>query len=272
MISIGMSLKLSQVARNWARLSWLAWVKAVLATFVIPPAAALLLARIFHLSWGSTVGLFMVGVAPGAPLLTRNLAKRGFDMHLAASYQVWAALMIPLMVPLVVAAGGKFYSRNVWISPLLLLWQIVLKQLLPLALGVAIAWMVPRPLKRVQVVLNVVGNGVLTVSIAFALFRLGPLLKTLTPLVPLAALLLAVVSIVAVRLLETSDVLVKQTFAICNANRHVGLALLLVGPYPVGRMAIPEIACYAALAPFVMLAYVKIYAPRREAALLSATR
>jgi hypothetical protein len=86
-----------------------------------------------------------------------------------------------------------------------------------------------------------------------------------------AALLLAVISIGAVRVMETRDAFVKQTYAVCNFNRLAGLALLLVGPYPVGLMAIPEIASYAVLAPLVMLVYVKLYAPRREAALLSAT-
>jgi hypothetical protein len=49
-----------------------------MATFLIPPALALLLANLFHFSLGETAGLFMVGVAPGAPLLTRNIAKQGF--------------------------------------------------------------------------------------------------------------------------------------------------------------------------------------------------
>jgi hypothetical protein len=46
------------------------------------------IANLFRLALGETAGLFTVGVAPGAPLLTRNLARKGFDMHLAASYQV----------------------------------------------------------------------------------------------------------------------------------------------------------------------------------------
>ncbi len=269
MVSIGMSLKVTQLGANWARLSWLAWFQALLATFIVPPAIALLLARLFHLNWGSTVGLFMVGAAPGAPLLTRNLAKKGFDMHLAASYQVWAALMIPLMIPLVVAVGAKLYSRDVWISPVMLLWQIVSKQLMPLAVGMLIAWLAPRPAKRLQPILNVLGNVVLTVTIALTLFKMGPLLKQVTPLVPVAALLLAVVCIVAVRLFEISDPLVRQTFAVCNANRHVGLALLLVGQYPVGSRALPEIACYAVLAPLVMFAYVKVYGAKQEVAVVS---
>ncbi len=44
-------------------------------------------------------GLFLVSVAPGAPLMTRGAAKRGFNMQMAASYQVWGALLTPLMIP-----------------------------------------------------------------------------------------------------------------------------------------------------------------------------
>jgi hypothetical protein len=50
-------------------------------------------------------GLFRVGAAPGAPLMTRNIANRGFDMQLAAAYQVWGGLLTPVMLPVVVGGG-----------------------------------------------------------------------------------------------------------------------------------------------------------------------
>ncbi|HLN97361.1 MAG TPA: hypothetical protein VK208_02665 [Pyrinomonadaceae bacterium] len=53
------------------------------------------------------------------------------------------------------------------------------------------------------------------------------------------------------------DVLVRETFAICNANRHVGLALLLSGQYTHAKDALPIVACYALLTPLTMFAYVK---------------
>ena len=121
-----------------------------LATFIIPPALALLIANLFRLTPGETVGLFMVGVAPGAPLLTRNLARKGFDVHMAASYQVWAALMVPLMIPIVVATAAKLYGRDIWIPPAALLKQIALKQLLPLAAGMFVAFAAPTRSQRLQ--------------------------------------------------------------------------------------------------------------------------
>ena len=118
MVSIGMSLSLTQLAATLRRITWLAWLRMLLATFIVPAAAALLLAELFRLTRPELAGIFLIGVAPGAPLLTRNMARKGFDMHLAATYQVWAALMIPIMIPLVVASAAKLYSRDIWISPL----------------------------------------------------------------------------------------------------------------------------------------------------------
>jgi predicted Na+-dependent transporter len=263
MVSVGMRLKLTEVVAHWRRLSWFTWFCLVIATFIIPPALALLAANLFRLTPGETAGLFMVGAAPGAPLLTRNLARKGFDMHMAASYQVWAALMVPMMIPIVVAAAGKLYGRDIWIPPAALLKQIALKQFLPLAVGMVIAWFAPRKSERFQPVLNLLGNVLFTAMVAAVLFKMGPALKAITPQVPVAALLLAVGSMAAMQSFPFSNALVKQTFAICNANRHVGLALLLSGQFLHTRNALPTVACYALLAPLVKFAYVKYQRTRR---------
>jgi predicted Na+-dependent transporter len=262
MVSVGLSLKLTELVVHWRRLDRFMWLRLLIATFIFPPALALLLANLFRLTLGETAGLFMIGVAPGAPLLTRNLARKGFDMHIAASYQVWAALMVPLMIPIVVAVAGKLYGHDIWIPPAALVKQIAVKQLLPLAVGMLVSWIAPKKSQQFQPVLNVLGNVVLTVMLAAVLFKMGPALKTVTPWVPVAALLLAVGSILSILPFKFSDALVKQTFAVCNANRHVGLALLLTGQYVHARDALPAEACYALLAPLVMFAYVKLYPAR----------
>src|SRR5271167_2754604 len=124
MLSVGMSLQYGKIIAGYRRMTWSVWLRLLLATFIIPPAIALLLPHIFPLTLPETAGLFMVGVAPGAPLMTRNIAKRGFDMHLAAGYQLWGALLIPVMIPLVVFAAGRVYDRNIWIPPRVLLTEI----------------------------------------------------------------------------------------------------------------------------------------------------
>jgi predicted Na+-dependent transporter len=198
-------------------------------------------------------GLFMVGVAPGAPLMTRNIAKKGFDMQLAAGYQLWGALLIPVMIPLVVYTAGKFYDRDIWIPPHVLLTEIAEKQFLPLLLGMALAYLRPAISAKLQPAMTVIGNVVLTLAIVLFLFKMGPVaLKALTPWLPVAALVLAIGSVLAIRFLLRADVLTDRTLAICNANRHVGLALLLSGQYLHAKAALPAVASYAIVAPFVM--------------------
>ena len=259
MVSVGMSLRLAEVIAHWRRLDWLAWSCLILATFIIPASLALMLAVLFHLTGPETLGLFMVGVSPGAPLLTRNLARKGFDMHMAASYQVWAALMIPIMIPVLVFVAGKLYGRTIWIPPRLLFVQILQKQFLPLAVGMVIAWLAPRPSERLQPTLNVLGNFLFLLLVVVVLIMTGSALKSVTPLVPLATALLAIGSILAVLLLRFGDPLTKQTFAVCNANRHVGLALLLTVQYLHATRTLPTVACYAVLAPLIMFLYVRRY-------------
>ena len=266
MLSVGMSLRFQELITRWRRLTWTKWFALTISTFVIPPALALLLANFFHLGLPEIVGLFMLGAAPGAPLLSRNLAQRGFDMHVAASYQIWAALMVPVMLPLVIGAAGLLYDRHIWIPPLFLLRQIVVKQLLPVVIGMLIAWAAPKWSQRVLPVFNVLGNVILTLLIIFVLIKMGPQLKNLTPMVPVAALLLALGSLGAIFLFRAADEAAKETFALCNVNRHVGLAMLISGQYLHAREAVPTLACYALIVPVVIIVYARRMGTSRKIA------
>lgn len=252
MLSIGMSLRYDRIIAAYRRMKWSVWIRLLLATFIVPPAIALLLPYIFPLTLAEMAGLFMVGVAPGAPLMTRNIAKKGFDMHLAAGYQLWGALMIPIMIPLVVFGAGRLYDRTIWIPPRVLLLEIAENQFLPLLLGMGLAYLLPVISAKLQPIMTMVGNVVVTVAIIGFLFKLGPALKEITLWLPVAALVLAVGSVLAIRFLLRADVLTDRTLAICNANRHVGLALLLTGHYLRAQKALPAVAAYALIAPLVM--------------------
>jgi len=265
MVSIGMSLRLSELVANWRQLTLSAWLRLLLATFILPSAAALLLARIFALNLPETAGLFMLGATPGAPLLTRNLAKRGFDMHLAASYQVWSAVMTPIMIPLLVFGAARLYDRHIWIPPRVLAAQIVEKEFLPLLAGMALMHFAPSFSTKVQRVLNILGNGVLLLVFVVLLWKMGPELKLVTPWIVLATVLLLVVSIAGMHLLLWKSPVEVRTLAVSNANRHVGLALLLSGRYLHSKQALPVVACYAISVAVLVAISPKIFRRRAPA-------
>jgi hypothetical protein len=81
-----------------------------------------------------------------------------------------------------VYTAGKFYDRDIWIPPYVLLTEIAEKQFLPLLLGMALAYLRPAISAKLQPAMTVIGNVVLTLAIVLFLFKMGPVaLKALTP-------------------------------------------------------------------------------------------
>ena len=268
MVSVGMSLSPRQLLENWRRLTPSLWGKLLAATFLVPPLLALALGHVLPLDGPTTAGLFLIAVAPGAPLMTRGVAKKGVDMQIAATYQVWGALLTPIMVPILVAAGGWLYGRDIWVPPLKLLAVIAQQQFAPLLAGMALMWLAPTFSTKVQRWLNMVGNALLIVMFAAVLYKMGPALANASPWVALAAPVLAVGCLCAVRLILGRRTEAVQTLSICNANRHVGLALLLSGQQIHDQRPVPAIAAYAIAAMVVMGLYAKL--ARRCSVLASA--
>lgn len=183
-------------------------------------------------------------------------------MQLAASYQVWSGVLTPVMIPVMLFAAAKLYNRNVWIPPRILLGQIIVKEFLPLLVGMALMQVAPVFSQKAQRGLNMLGNLTLTVVFVLLLWKMGPELKSVTPWIVLATFLLLVASVSVMHLLMRADRVGVRTLAVSNANRHVGLALLLSGRYLHSREALPVIACYAILVALLLVVSPRIFRPR----------
>lgn len=256
MISTGMSLDPVRFAANWRRLSAAAWCRLLAATFILPPLLALLLGQVLPIGRPAMAGLFLIAVAPGAPLMTRNVARRGFDMHMAAGYQVWGALLAPLMIPILVGGAAWLYGRQIWIPPLEVLAVVARQQFLPLVIGMVMMHFAPAFSMRVRRLLNIAGNVTLTVVIIVLLIKLGPALYEVSPWLALAVIAQAAGCLAAAHWLLAYPGLSPQTLALSNVNRHVGLALLLSGAhFQNAPLALPALASYALVAPFMMALY-----------------
>jgi hypothetical protein len=98
---------------------------------------------------------------------------------------------------------------------------------------------------------------------AIVLFKIRAELTQITPWVIAATLLLAAGSMAIVPLLMRTDAVRDRTLSLCNANRHVGLALLLSGQYLHSRNSLPTVACYALVAPIAMWVYTRRFGPQQ---------
>jgi len=166
-------------------------------------------------------------------------------------------VMTPFMIPLLLFLAAKLYNRTIWIPPRIVAWQIIEKEFLPLLVGMALMRFWPLFSAKAQQAVNLIGNFVLVLVFALMLWKMGPELRAITPWVVLSAVLLLISSIAVMHWLVKGDAVVVRTFAVSNANRHVGLALLLSSRYMHNRMALPIVACYA-----ISVAVLMIFAPR----------
>jgi bile acid:Na+ symporter, BASS family len=265
MLAVGISLRPGQIWNNWRRLTLSKWVRLIAATFLLPPTLALALGNLLSLDGPATAGLFLIGTVPGAPLMTRGAAQRGFDVQMAASYQVWSGLLTPVIVPLLVASGGWLYGREIWVPPMKLLSVIAQQQFLPLLVGMVFVWLVPAFSRRVQRALVPIGNVIILVVLVALLYKMGPALKQVSLWLAAAALLLALGCLFGARLLLGEPSRTIQTLSVCNANRHIGLALLLSGQQMHDNRPVPAIAAYAIAALLVMGVYAKLAPEVKEA-------
>jgi len=265
MLAVGMSLRPGQVWSNWRRLTPSKWARLIAATFLLPPTLALALANLFSLGGPATLGLFLIGAVPGAPLMTRGAAQRGFDIQMAASYQVWSGLLTPVIVPLLIATGGWLYGRDIWVPPMKLLSVIAQQQFLPLLVGMALTWLAPAISTRLQRALVPIGNVLILVVLVVVLYKMGPALKQVGIWLAVAALLLAIGCLFGARLLLGERSRTVETLSVCNANRHIGLALLLSGQHIQDNRPVPAIAAYAIAALLVMTVYAKVASGVRDA-------
>jgi len=257
MVSVGTGLRKGEMWRNQKQLGWWGALRLLLVAFVLPAALALALARLLPLSLAETGGLFLIAVAPGAPMLIKKVAAKGFDVQLAADYQVSVALLTPIMIPLLVSVVAKFYDRDIWIPPDVLLKQVAEKQFLPLIVGMVFVYFAPEIAAKITPIFNSVGNVILYVFMALMLFKMRSQLASITPWVIVAALILAVSMIGIVPWIMREDKFRNRTLSLCNAGRNVGLALLLSGQYLHSKNSLPAIACYALIVPFIVWIYGK---------------
>ncbi len=153
---------------------------------------------------------------------------------------------------------GWYYGRDIWIPPMKLLGVIAQQEFLPLLGGMLLAYFLSHRAQGIQRVMSLAGNVLLVVALVLVLYKLRSELGKVTLWLALAAPLLAAGCLFSVRLfLPDGRSETVQTLSTCNANRHVGLALLLSNQHIHDQRPIPAIAAYALAALLVMGLYAK---------------
>lgn len=245
MVTIGLSVRFTEVigvARNWRLVA-----QAVLANYVLVPAAAVGLLLLFHSHPLVAAGFLVAAVCPGAPygppftaMAKGNVPVAvGLMVILAGSSALVAPLLLHLLLPIL--SGDEPLKIDV----IKMVGTLLLTQLLPLGIGLivrqrrpALADKLIKPANRLSTVLNLVVFGVILV----VQFHLLEHIKA----VGFAGMLALVMATLVVGWLlggPGSDN--RKAMALTTGVRNVGVSLVIVTASFPGTPAVTAALAYA---------------------------
>jgi BASS family bile acid:Na+ symporter len=264
MVTVGLGVTfadLTGVVRNWRLV-----VRALLANYVCVPAATVGLLVLFHAQPMVAVGFLILAVCPGAPYGPpfARIAKGdaavavGLMLLLAGSSALLAPLLLAYLLPLV-SEGEPLQVDATRIVGTLLLTQLV-----PLGVGVALRQWQPRLADRLQKPGALLSKVLNLVALGLILFAQFHLLLEIRPRAFLGMLLLLIVSWGAGWLLGGPSGTTRKVLTLTTSLRNVGVGLVIATGAFAGTPAVTATLVYG-LFEVVGSLLLALYWARREA-------
>jgi BASS family bile acid:Na+ symporter len=230
-------------------------LRALFAVLVAVPLIALFVARALELPRPAEVGLVLMAIAPGAPIALQRSLGAGASRAFAPGLQVTVALLAVVSMPLSIAALDVLYGANAAASPWQIMRQVTVVQLLPLALGVATARLLPRAAALVEPWVGRIWKLLLVTLVAMAVVGFWGMMVAAGLTVAFAAALTTLGALAVGHWLGGPEPGTRTAVAITCAARNPGLALLVaaLNDAPVGVKA--TLLTYMVVAAFTALPY-----------------
>ena len=252
-LAIGLGATFQDLLYLWRRPRLL--LRALLAMYVLVPAAAFLLVKVWPLPPGVKAALLVLAVSAGAPLLPRKLGKLGgstFTVSLVVATSLVAIVVVPIWIGLL----ARHFNVALELSPVAVAWMIVKAFLLPLAVGMALGAAAPAFTARYANQLAAIAGIALTVG-ALALLALHWDIFLAVSWDGLASLLVLMLIAMAIGHVlggpEPSD---RTALAVACATRHIGIAAIVASMLP-GPRTIVILAVYVLASTLVALPYLR---------------
>lgn len=260
MMAVGLQMTRRALMLLWCRPKLLAGT--VVAAFLVVPAMAYLILQAIPLSFADKAGLWVLAIAPGAPMIHTAASRRTIGDHeLAASYQVTVALLVVIFAPLWLVVISVITGGSYRMDPFTVLRQVSVIQLIPILVGLAIGQRWPDNARRIGVTAEKAGLAalLLLVVLIFAVFA-KRIIASIEGWELMAAALIAISAALAGHFLAGPDLATRATMANANTQRNIGLALAIAAwnlPAERGPIAL-VIVLYALIALLTQQVYTKI--------------
>jgi len=252
-LAIGMDSTPRDMVYLWRRPGLL--LRSVLAMYVLVPLAALALVKVLTLAPGVEIGLLVLAVSAGAPLLPRKLLHIGDGAYIF-SLVVTSSLLAIILVPAWLAVLGPQFHNPPNLESSRVGWVLAKSFLLPLAVGMLIRWFFPAFAERIVNRLMAIAGLVLTVcALALLILHWDVLLDARWSGVLTLATLIAVALAIG-HLLGGPAEEDRTALAIACSTRHLGIAVLVAASLPGPRTAV-IIAFYILTSAVISIPYLR---------------
>lgn len=260
MLSLGMTLRLEQVLLLWQRPGLLN--RSILAIVVVAPVLAVLTVLCFRLPPEIEVGLILIAIAPGTSL-TFYLPQSNRPQPYAIALQATVSLLAVITVPLTITILQAFFPPEAQISPINVVRQLAVAQLLPLLIGVVVRRCWSDLADNLEPLITQAANILFGILIIWVLAQqLDAVLHIgIVPLIVIG--LLVLLSLWVGHFLGGRESSTRMTLATTTATHSAALALFIAGLNLPHLSISPAIAVYVLISGAITIAYLTWYVPAR---------
>ena len=226
MMGVGLSTPLDEVLRVARRVGLI--VRGILANFVIVPIVVFLVVAWLPISPAVKAGAMLMAAAPIAPMAPPFAVAAKGDLPYAVGLMVIVALLSVVLTPVILAAALPTNEGGLDISSAEIIQTLVIVQLIPISVGMAIRrWSAVWSERLMKVVPRIgqigllVGVGLVLVSQASQIISAGWLSHAVLFGLAVASLL------IGDRMLAGEAAELRRSLAVSTAIRNVPLAFLI---------------------------------------------
>jgi BASS family bile acid:Na+ symporter len=247
MVAIGLSVTLAdllRVARDWRLLG-----RAALANYVCVPAVTVGLLLWFRAQPMVAAGFLILAVCPGAPYGPPFTAIAGGNLGVAVGLMALlagsSAILAPLLLHHLMAALGG--SESIEMDAAEIVITLLITQLVPLCVGVAIRHWYPLLAQRLQKPANLASKILNLTAVVLILTAQFHLLLEIPPHAFVGMMILLIASCAAGWLLGGTDPAARRAMTLTTALRNVGVGLVIATGNFAGTPAITAVLVYGLL-------------------------
>lgn len=208
-------------------------IRSILLNFFIIPIITLLIMQGFMLPQNTIYTLFLVSIAPGAPLAPKLATLAGGDLALAIGLTFVLSSLAIVIAPSMIFFLYSTAQENIFFEVLPMVIDLILLQLLPLAFGLFFNHCHTKLATKFAPIIKIISDFLFVVLLLVVLLNSFSVISDTKYSSIAAILLFNSLTLIGGLLIAGTNVCDRKTLAITTSSRNLALVLVIaVSSFP----------------------------------------